>query len=229
MEYLHFYCDTPICHGDLRPSNVLLDKNNLAKVAYFGLEHSTRNAKTFLDHHENALGTSGYLDPEYMVTQKMIDKSDVYSFGVLLLELVSGKLAFDNRNLVQWFQDLADSCLTELVDPTIADTVEPEQLHVVLRIANMCIQKESRERPSIKQVLRMLYEQLDPLYIGFDQAVEDEGCYGGGKLFVDKQANDVIAFSGDARALQSSSSTSRSYCSRSILLECNSPQSPHGI
>ncbi|KAG6494097.1 hypothetical protein ZIOFF_049116 [Zingiber officinale] len=62
LEYLHFYCDTPICHGDLRPSNVLLDKNFLAKVlivAYFGLEHSTTNAKRFLDHNENALGASG--------------------------------------------------------------------------------------------------------------------------------------------------------------------------
>ncbi|XP_042413870.1 probable receptor-like protein kinase At1g49730 [Zingiber officinale] len=230
LEYLHFYCDTPICHGDLRPSNVLLDKNFLAKVAYFGLEHSTTNAKRFLDHNENALGASGYLDPEYMVSQKMTNKSDVYSFGVLLLELVSGKQAFDNNNLVQWFQDLADTGLTELADPAIADSVNLEQLHVVLQIANMCTQKESRERPSIKQVLRMLYEQLDPLYIGFAKAVQDEGCYGGGRVFIEKQpVNEIIAFSGDARCLQSSSSTSRSYCSRSILLECNSPQSPHGI
>ncbi|WOL15068.1 putative receptor-like protein kinase [Canna indica] len=231
LEYLHFYCDTPLCHGDLRSSNVLLDKNFLAKVAYFGLELSTRNASKFSQHNGNALGIAGYLDPEYMVTQMMTDKSDVYSYGVLLLELVTGKQAIlDHRNLVQWSQELADSFrLTELVDPTIANTVDLEQLHVVVEIAKLCTRRIGKERPSIKQVIRMLFERLDPLYIGFAKTVDDESCYTGGRFIEKQQENEVFAFTGDARCLQSSSSTSRSYCSRSILLECNSPQSPHGI
>uniref|UniRef100_A0A453BZH2 non-specific serine/threonine protein kinase n=1 Tax=Aegilops tauschii subsp. strangulata TaxID=200361 RepID=A0A453BZH2_AEGTS len=33
LEYLHFYCDPPLYHGDIKPSNVLLDKNYLAKFS----------------------------------------------------------------------------------------------------------------------------------------------------------------------------------------------------
>lgn len=159
---------------------------------------------------------AGYMDPEYMVTQKMTEKSDVYSYGVLLLELVTGKQAtLEDMNLVKWSQELADSFrLADLIDPAIADTVDLEHLHALVGVAKLCTRSEGRERPSIRQVLRMLCQRLDPSYIGFAKAVED---------------NEVIAFSGDARCLHSSSSTSRSYCSRSILLECSSPQSPHGI
>ncbi|CAD6343092.1 unnamed protein product [Miscanthus lutarioriparius] len=32
QEYLHFYCDPPLYHGDVKPSNVFLDKNYLAKM-----------------------------------------------------------------------------------------------------------------------------------------------------------------------------------------------------
>lgn len=37
IEYLHHYCDPPIIHGDIKPSNILLDHNFNAKIGDFGL------------------------------------------------------------------------------------------------------------------------------------------------------------------------------------------------
>ncbi|KAL8240872.1 hypothetical protein R6Q59_014227 [Mikania micrantha] len=37
IEYLHHYCDPPIIHGDIKPSNILLDHNFNAKIGEFGL------------------------------------------------------------------------------------------------------------------------------------------------------------------------------------------------
>ncbi|KAK1409178.1 hypothetical protein QVD17_35703 [Tagetes erecta] len=37
IEYLHHYCDPPITHGDIKPSNILLDCNFNAKIGDFGL------------------------------------------------------------------------------------------------------------------------------------------------------------------------------------------------
>ncbi|XP_060218699.1 receptor-like serine/threonine-protein kinase At2g45590 [Lycium barbarum] len=40
VEYLHYSCDPPIVHGDIKPSNILLDYNFDAKIADFGLAQS---------------------------------------------------------------------------------------------------------------------------------------------------------------------------------------------
>ncbi|KAF9684308.1 hypothetical protein SADUNF_Sadunf04G0104600 [Salix dunnii] len=92
------------------------------------------------------------------------------------------------------------------------------------------VNREGRARPLIKQVLRLLYESSDPMHIGFVRAVEDEECEGTGRSSKGKShKSDTIFQSGDGRYLASSSSTSRSYCTRSFLLEGGSPQSPSSM
>ncbi|XP_038971871.1 probable receptor-like protein kinase At1g49730 isoform X2 [Phoenix dactylifera] len=235
LEYLHFYCDPPLCHRDIKSSNILLDENFVAKVADFGLAHASRyGAISFEPVNTDIRGTPGYTDPEYVVTQELTDKSDIYSYGVLLLELVTGRRAIqDSKNLVEWSQKFMsnDSKLLELVDPVIGDSFDFEQLQLIVGIIQWCTQREGRARPSIKQVLRILSERFDPVHNGFGQLAEDEGSkdVGEGSSKVSMQGNKLIPYSGDARCLQSSSGTSRSCCSQSVLLESGSPQSPPGL
>ncbi|RRT75355.1 hypothetical protein B296_00025366, partial [Ensete ventricosum] len=136
------------------------------------------------------------------------------SYGVLLLELVSGRRAIqENRNLVEWSQQFmaTDSRLSELVDPAIGDLFDFEQLHMVVGVVQWCTHREGRARPSIKQVLRVFSEHLDPVQNGFsgNEGSDGYGSGGTGKAITHK--NEVVLYSGDARCLQSSSSTSRSY------------------
>ncbi|MQL79400.1 hypothetical protein Taro_011847 [Colocasia esculenta] len=236
LEYLHFYCDPPLCHRDIKSSNILLDENFVAKVADFGLAHASRSGSiNFEPVNTDIRGTPGYMDPEYVVTQELTEKSDIYSYGVLLLELVTGRRAIqDNKNLVEWSQKfmVSGSKLSELVDPVIKNSVDLEQLHVVVGIIQWCTQREGKVRPSIKQVLRVLHERLDAVHRDFVKAVEDDEAEGSGDERICKGKalwNEMIPHSGDARCLPSSSSTSRSYCSRSFLLENSSPQSPPGM
>lgn len=173
------------------------------------------------------------MDPEYMVTQELTEKSDIYSYGVLLLELVTARRAVqDGKNLVEWSQPLmaSESRITELVDPALGNSFDFDQLHTAVNIVQWCTQKEGRSRPSIKQVLRLLYESFDPVNSGFLHSVDDEelegsDCKGRVSKEMKMQKNDFHMI-GDGRCLASSSSTTRSYCSRSFLLETGSPQSP---
>ncbi|KAL4615412.1 hypothetical protein ACB092_07G122900 [Castanea dentata] len=237
LEYLHFYCDPPLCHRDIKSSNILLDENFVAKVADFGLTHASKDGSIcFEPVNTDIRGTPGYMDPEYIVSQELTEKSDVYSYGVLLLEIVTGRRAIqDNKNLVEWSQiyTTSESRLPELVDPSISDSFDLDQLQTLVSIVRWCTQREGRARPSIKQVLRLLYESSDPMQSGLLEAIEDEeyeGNEGRGRTSKGKiHRADAIFHSGDGRYLASSSSTSRSYCSRSFLLETGSPQSPHNI
>jgi serine/threonine protein kinase len=182
------------------------------------------------------------VDPEYVATHQLTPSSDVYSFGVLLLELITGKSAlFDGKNLVDWASQLLsdNSTLIELVDASIIDSFDMSELDAMIEIIQWCTRKEGRERPCMKQVIRMLSERWDPLHGEFARAVEiEEGqycsynCNSGSRQSKGKeQRGEAMPFGSDAKGLQSSSSTSRSYCSRTALLEGNAspPDSPRGI
>ncbi|KAK4491114.1 hypothetical protein RD792_001838 [Penstemon davidsonii] len=230
LEYLHFYCDPPLCHRDIKSSNILLDENFVAKVADFGLAHASKDGSIcFEPVNTDIRGTPGYMDPEYVITQELTEKSDVYSYAVVLLELITGRRAIqDNKNLVEWSQVYlsSESRITELVDPYLGNAFDFDQLQTMVVIVRWCTEREGKERPSIKQVLRLLYESADPMHSGFVEAVEDEEFEENGSRGR-KSRGKSLFFSGDGRCLASSSSTSRSYCSRSFLLENGSPQSPN--
>jgi serine/threonine protein kinase len=111
--------------------------------------------------------STGYMDPEYVVLQELTEKSDIYSYGVLLLELVTGRRAIrDNRNLVEWAQKYmaSEEMVPEMLDPTIRDWCDMDQVYMVVGVVRWCTQREGKARPSIKQVLRVFSEILDPVY-----------------------------------------------------------------
>ncbi|KAF8026824.1 hypothetical protein BT93_F3340 [Corymbia citriodora subsp. variegata] len=89
LEYLHRGCNTRILHFDIKPQNILLDRDFIPKISDFGLAklcHGQESAVSI----PGMRGTVGFIAPEFVCQNlgKVSHKSDVYSYGMLVLEMV---------------------------------------------------------------------------------------------------------------------------------------------
>ncbi|KAK0599916.1 hypothetical protein LWI29_009813 [Acer saccharum] len=157
LSYLHSAAATPIIHRDVKSSNILLDDNFTAKVSDFGASKLVPMDVTQLS--TMVQGTLGYLDPEYLHTSQLTEKSDVYSFGVVLVELMTGKkvASFDRpeeeRSLVIYFLfSLKGGSLFEILENSIINDDNKEQMREVAELARRCLQVKGEERPTMKEV-----------------------------------------------------------------------------
>ncbi|KAJ7524930.1 hypothetical protein O6H91_17G028400 [Diphasiastrum complanatum] len=158
LAYLHHCCNPPVVHGDLRSRNVLLTEDNAAKISGLGKVPITASSELAV---VRKLG--GYVDPETIHKGVYSRSGDVYSFGVLLLEILSGRLAFNKETgmLVEWagyFLESRDR-MKDLIDPSLKN-VSPLEMYSLCEIARLCIQREASSRPCMRDVLEMLKKTL---------------------------------------------------------------------
>ncbi|KAK3404099.1 hypothetical protein EUGRSUZ_K00443, partial [Eucalyptus grandis] len=162
IAYLHRGCDRQILHFDIKPHNILLNKNFTPKISDFGL------AKLYpIDHNivsmTAARGTLGYMAPEffYKILGGVSYKADVYSFGKLLMEMAS-KRKNVNANAEHssqiyfplWLYDHINKGESVEMDEVIEE--EREVIKKMIIVAFWCLQLNPDHRPPMNKVLEML-------------------------------------------------------------------------
>ena len=177
LYYLHTLRDKPLVHGDAKSANVLLDSQFIPKLGDFGLARQVFKSKNVQTEHcthctvTSINGTSVYLPPEYLRHKILSPAVDVYSYGIVLLEMATGKRAYDGKRLLI---DLVEDETTKiqmggqqticysLKDPRLDDHLDQQVgtsvglriwFELLLRLGMNCAHKIKKKRPDMGQVL----------------------------------------------------------------------------
>ncbi|KAG6477940.1 rust resistance kinase Lr10-like [Zingiber officinale] len=171
INYLHQGCDMQILHFDIKPHNILLDRNFIPKISDFGLAKLYPKDKNVISMSVTR-GTIGYIAPELISRNFGIisDKSDVYSFGMLLMEMAGGRHNVDARaeNTSQvyypsWVYDKLVQLHVSESSHGIEEIVISEMERKLSMVGLWCIQIKSSSRPSMSSVIEMLEGDVNDL------------------------------------------------------------------
>ncbi|VAH99803.1 unnamed protein product [Triticum turgidum subsp. durum] len=149
LHYLH-NAVPPIYHLDLKPGNILLDKDMVAKIGDFGLSRLFDSAQTYMTASRDLKGTVGYMPPEYIEGQKISPKFDVFSLGVIIIKMMAGKEA-----------SYAHTCREEFIEHVVRlqATMRShllEEVRTCIEIALKCVEDNRIRRPTIAQIVNEL-------------------------------------------------------------------------
>jgi WD40 repeat protein/serine/threonine protein kinase len=133
-----------IIHRDVKPSNLLVDRELTAWVTDFGL---AKVADSKLTQTGDVLGTVRYMAPEQF--RGWADpRSDVYSLGATLYELVALRPPYEAPNRIELIRKITSD------EPLLLKRLEPHVPRDLETIIHKCLRKESRERYESAAALR---------------------------------------------------------------------------
>ncbi len=82
-----------VVHRDLKPQNIMIDKEGNARIMDFGIARSVTGKR--ITGAGVMIGTPEYMSPEQVEGKDIDQRSDIYSLGVILYEMVTGRVPFE--------------------------------------------------------------------------------------------------------------------------------------
>ncbi|KAI4349041.1 hypothetical protein L6164_009689 [Bauhinia variegata] len=177
------YSAAKIPHGNIKSSNVILDKNGVACISDFGLS-------LLLNPVHAIARMGGYRAPEQAEVKRLSQQADVYSFGVLLLEVLTGRIPSQYPSptrprvegeesqavdLPKWVRSVVkEEWTAEVFDQELLryKNIEEEMVSM-LHVGLACAAPQPEKRPTMAEVTKMIEDirvEQSPLGEDYDES-----------------------------------------------------------
>lgn len=138
-QAVHYAHQQKIVHLDLKPANILMDRQNEPHVADFGLarEFTGRSLQT---ESGRVIGTPAYMSPEQAAGRKAGPAADVYGLGALLYEMLTGRPPFKAETMLLTLRQVNEA------EPASPRAINPAVPRDLATICLKCLRKDPHRR-----------------------------------------------------------------------------------
>lgn len=140
-EALQHAHERGLIHRDVKPKNIMINREGVAKLADMGLARAMSDKEAAEAEAGKAFGTPYYISPEQIRGEKNIGPpADIYSLGATLYHMVTGNVPFDGKNPSAVMHKHLKA---DLVPP---DHVNPKLSAGIAEVIEMMMAKDPRKR-----------------------------------------------------------------------------------